>query len=222
MAKPNKNSVNVTQVFLTYTALVGDVAKTAAALDLDPDFVRKLAHEEGWQSKLERICLIGKGGKPGDWERAANRALCYVQAHQTREVIGRVISRFQDMTDEEIIEAIASVAKDGTRHVSGRFFADLTAAMEKCHSMAYCALGDTAGERKENASDDADVVNATALHAAVLQALNNPKINAIDVVSEVAKATEIQVKQLTAPSADSMPTEPASSVPIIPPESSVT
>lgn len=205
MAKPNKNLVNVTQVFLTYTALVGDVAKTAAALDLDPDYVLKLAHEEGWQSKLERICLIGKGGKPGDWERAANRALCYVQAHQTREVIGRVISRFQDMEDEEIIEAIASVAKDGSRHVSGRFFADLTAAMEKCHQMAYCALGDTAGERKDNTSAEVDSVNATALHVAVLAALNNPKVNAIDVAAEVVKETESKVEELAAPAKEIKP-----------------
>jgi hypothetical protein len=210
MPRLNKNNVNVTQVFLTYTALVGDVEKTAAALDLDPDYVRKLAADEGWQSKLERICLIGKGGKPGDWERASNRALCFVQAHQTREIIGRVISRFQDMDDDEIFEAIASIAKDGSRHVSGRFFADLTAAMEKCHQMAYCALGDTAGERKENASDDADAVNATALHAAVLSALNNPKVNAIDVASEIVKETESKVKELAA---SSVPTEPASFVP---------
>lgn len=215
MPRINKSQVNVSQVFLTYTALVGDVTKTAAALDLDPDFVRKLAHEEGWQSKLERICLIGKGGKPGDWERAANRALAYVQAHQTREILGRVISRFQGMTDEEILEATSSVARDGSRSVSGRFWADITSAMEKCSQMAYCALGDTAGERKDNASERTDEINSTALHAAVIAALNNPKVNAIEVATVVAKGTETQVRQLVNGETQAEPvlTESASSVP---------
>jgi len=207
MPRVNKSQVDVSQVFLTFVALVGDVEKTAAALNLDSDFVRKLAHDEGWARKIERICLLGKSGKPGDWERAANRALAYVQSHQTREILSRIISRFQNMTDEEIIEATSSVTRDGTRSVSGRFWADITSAMEKVNNMAYNALGDSCSERKDRSNETTDELNSTALHAAVLAALNNPKVNSIDVVAEVAKATETQVKQLAATAADSVPTE---------------
>jgi hypothetical protein len=204
-----KNEVNVSQCFLVFMSLVGDTEKTAAALDLDPDFVRKLAKDEGWTEKIQRICLLGKSGKPGDFERAQNRALAFVQAHQTREILSRVVARFQDMSDEEILEATASVAKDGSRHV----WADLTSAMEKAHSMAYAALGDSCGERKDRSNEASDEINSAALHIAVINALNNPKVNSIDVVAEVVKATETQVKQLSSPPAESVPTEPASSVP---------
>lgn len=197
MPRLNKSSVDVSQIFLTYCALVGDSEKVAAALDLDPDFVRKLAHDEGWQTKIERICLLSKAGRPGDFERAQNRALSFVQAHQVRELIGRVVAKFRDMTEEEVLEAISTVAKDGSRHVSARFFADLTASLEKAHALAYQALGDTAGERKDRTSDESDEINASALHSAVIAALNNPKINSLEVVAEVAKATDSTVKQLT-------------------------
>jgi len=202
-----KNQINVVRVFLIYSAFVGDVDKTASALNLDPDFVRKLAKDEGWNEQLRRITLLSKTGRPGDFERAQNRALSFVQAHQTSELINRVLEQFSDMTNEEIIEAIASVAKDGSRHVSGRFFADLTAAMEKCHSMKYAALGDTAGERVKRVDNDSEEMNATALHMAVMSALNNPKVKAIDVESELKASVDVTVKQI----ADSP--EPPSSEP---------
>lgn len=203
-----KNDINVVRVFLIYSAFVGDVAKTAAALNLSEDFVAKLAKDEGWNRQLEKVVLMSKGGRPGDFERAQNRALSFVQAHQTSEILNRVLQQFQDMSNEEILEAIASVAKDGSRHVSGRFFADLTAAMEKCHSMKYAALGDTAGERVKRADGETEEMNATALHMAVMSALNNPKVKAIDVVSELKEAVETNVKQI----ADS-PEPPPSSEP---------
>jgi len=192
-----KNDVNIVRIFLVYSAFVGDVDKTANALNLDPDFVRKLAKDEGWNEQLRRITLLSKTGRPGDFERAQNRALSFVQAHQTSELINRVLEQFSDMTNEEIIEAIASVAKDGSRHVSGRFFADLTAAMEKCHSMKYAALGDTAGERVKRVDNDSEEMNATALHMAVMSALNNPKVKAIDVESELKSSVDVTVKQIT-------------------------
>jgi hypothetical protein len=191
-----KNQINVVRVFLIYSAFVGDVDKTASALNLDPDFVRKLAKDEGWNEQLRRITLLSKTGRPGDFERAQNRALSFVQAHQTSELLNRVLEQFSGMTNEEIIEAIASVAKDGSRHVSGRFFADLTAAMEKCHSMKYAALGDTAGERVKRVDNDSEEMNATALHMAVMSALNNPKVKAIDVESELKSSVDVTVKQI--------------------------
>ena len=198
MPRLSKSQVDVSQVFLTFVALVGDVEKTALALNLDPAFVRRLAEEEGWQLKIERVCLMAKSGKPGDFERAQNRALAFVQAHQVRELMSRVIHRFQEMTGEEILDATSVSGRDG-RTMSGRFFADLTAAMEKAHAMAYSALGDTAMERRDSLTPESDAVNATALHLAVMQALNNPKVNGIEIAVEVAKAAEGAVKELAAP-----------------------
>jgi hypothetical protein len=206
-----KNSANVVRIFLVYTAFVGDVEKTAAALHLAPEFVRKLAQDEGWNAQLKQVCLMSKSGKPGDFERAQNRALCFVQAHQTRNLIDRVLATFGEMTEAEILEAVSSVAKDGSRHVSGRFFADLTAAMQKTHEMAYAALGDGAGERLKREDGQGEEMNATALHAAVLAALNNPKVKTIDVVAELETGVAGNLKQLAEPPPPSVSEPPASS-----------
>ena len=199
MASPrlNKNVLDTSQVFLTFVALVGDVEKTAAALDLDPAVVRKLADDEGWDVKIQRVCFMSKSGKPGDWERAQHRALCWVQAHRVRGLLDRMVERFEGMDEDEIAEAVSSVAKDGSRHVSARFFADLTAAMEKAHQMGYTALGDTTGERKDRQTEEGDTLNANALHAAVISALNNPAVKTIDVTAEVRKAGEEKALSLS-------------------------
>ena len=181
MPKINKNGLDVTRVFLTYTLFVGDVEKTSAALDLNPEIVRGLASQEGWDEKLKRVCLLSKTGRPGDWERAQNRAMCFVQAHQLRELLDRVIAQFEGKTPDEVVEMIATVAKDGSRHISAKFFSDLAAAVEKTHQMTYSALGDTLTERSERESPDEDQLNATALHAAVTSALNNPSAKCVEV-----------------------------------------
>jgi len=59
----NKNKLDVSQILLTYIALIGDVEKTAAALELDPEIVQKLADAEGWNVKIQRITLMAKSGR---------------------------------------------------------------------------------------------------------------------------------------------------------------
>jgi len=169
----NKNKLDVSQILLTYVALVGDVEKTAAALELDPEIVQKLADAEGWNVKIQRITLMAKSGRPGDFERAQNRALCFVQGHRVRSLIDRVITRFSGMTDEEICAEVTAYGKNGVKHVSARFFTDLAAAAEKAHSMTYAALGDTATDRAQRDTEP-DEMNASALHAAVIASLNSP------------------------------------------------
>lgn len=201
MSKLNKSAVDVSQIFLTYCALVGDLERTALALDLDPEFVRKLAEQEGWQSKIERVTLMSKSGKPGDWERAANRALCFVQAHQIRGLVDKMLQSFQGLTPEQIAERLSTYDKGGNMHVSARFLADLTAASQKAHEMSYAALGDTLGERKEREGEDGEQLNAHALHLAVISALNNPAVKQVQVIDEVKKLQDAAVEQLGTPSA---------------------
>lgn len=199
----NKNKLDISQIFLVFVSLVGDVNKTAAALELDPDIVQKLADAEGWDLKIQRITLMSKSGRPGDFERAQNRALCFVQGHRIRSLCDRVITRFTGMTDEEICQEITAVGKNGIRHVSARFFTDLAAAAEKAHSMTYCALGDTATDRAQRDTEP-DEMNVSALHAAVIASLNAP--------GNATKPADVIVRELAAEVAqvsqhDTLPTE---------------
>lgn len=168
----DKRRLDVSQIFLAFMTFVGDVEKTAAALDLDPKVVKDLAVSEGWQDKIKRVCLLSKSEKPGDWERAQNRALCFVQAHRVRLVLDKVLECFHELTANEVLDKLSTVRES---HVtfSSRFLSDLTSAMEKAHFLSYAALGDTVKER-ETREDTSDGVDANALHAATLAALNNP------------------------------------------------
>lgn len=183
----NKNNLDTSRIFLTYITFVGDVEKTAEELGLDPAIVRKIADDEDWESKIRKVSLMSKSDKPGDWERAANRALCFVQAHQIRGLIDRMLQSFKGLTPEEIADRLGTFDKNGSIHVSARFFADLTAAAQKAHEMSYAALGDSMGERKDRSGEENDQLNANALHAAVISALNNPSARPPEVISEIKK-----------------------------------
>ena len=191
-----KNSVDVSAVFLTYVAFVGDVEKTAAARNLDPAFVTKLANDEDWNGKIKTICRMKADGRPGDWERAQNRALAFVQAHQTSLVLDRLIQHLGEKPDADLIDALTPTNKDGSPGpISAKVFSDLTAALEKLHHLKYLALGDTVKEREERAIEDGQQLGANALHSAVIAALNGckqpPKVETL-----VAEAVDVTVKQL--------------------------
>jgi hypothetical protein len=213
MTKPklDKRKLDVAQCFLVYTALVGDVQKAAAALDIEPEILEQLSKEEGWNQKLQRACLLSKSSAPGDYERATNRALAFVQGHRLRALLDRIIFRFESLTPEEICAEVTSVGKGGVRNVSARFFADLAAAAEKANNLTFVALGDSAGERAHRDGPDEEL-NVTALHQAVIMALSSPGIKgkpADVLVRELAAETEGVVKQLACPTERTEP-EPSS------------
>lgn len=174
-----KAKTDTAQVFLTFMALVGDVAKTATALDLDPDFVQWLADSEGWTAKIKRVNIMSKSEKPGDFERAVNRAMVFVQAHQMRGLIDGVMRELRKMPVEELMDKCSSVDRLGNLHFSGKLFTDLTTAIEACSRVSFVALGDTVTERVER--DEAASTGglpASALHTAIIAALSNPALGA--------------------------------------------
>lgn len=196
----NKNKLDVAQILLTYVALVGDCNKTAEALNLEPAVVQALADAEGWVNKIQRVTLMAKSGKPGDFERAQNRALAFVQGHRVRMLLDNVIRRFEGMSPEEICDAVSSVGKNGARILSARYFADLASAAEKASAMCYSALGDTAGERVQR-DDEPDQMNVSALHAAVIASLNAPGTSAKPADQLVKELADV-VSQVVTPRQD--------------------
>src|SRR5262245_25474277 len=120
-----KAKTDVAQVFLVFMATIGDVGKTAAALDLDPHFVAWLAEQEGWLAKVKRVSLMSKGDKPGDWERAQNRALCFVQAHRARMLMDRLILNLTGLNEDEFIAQFTVTSREGNQSLNARFFADM-------------------------------------------------------------------------------------------------
>lgn len=169
------SNLDVAAIFLGYMALVGDTDRTALAFNITPRVVRSLAERHGWEDKIRSISFQNKQGKPGDFEKATNRALCFVNGHILRSIIQRILENLNSMSRADIVKTVISQKRTGEITFSAGFYSDLAAAMERCHSMCYAALADASADRSRT---DKEAVNAElsvdALHAAISSALNTP------------------------------------------------
>lgn len=157
------------QVFMLFATFAGDTVRTAASLGVSPVAVLRMAEEEGWLKKLEPIIELSKSQRPGDWERACNRAVNFVQAHRMRLIVERTIKRLTGLSEQEFIDLIEEqhTTKDGsvTVKLSTRSLADLATAIEKCQALTYQALGDTAPERAKRKGTEDDGDSSQDIHA---------------------------------------------------------
>lgn len=209
--KAQKAACDVAQAFLVYMSLVGDVERTAHALNKDPEFIRRLADEEGWSAKIQRVSLMSRGQRPGDWERAVNRAMIFVQAHQLRGVIDSVLRELREMDTKQLMHWCSNVDRNGVPHFSAKPLSDLTTAMEACSRLSLVALADTVTERVErDEAKDGGGLKVSALHAAIISGLSNlGKSTAETIVIEQAT----KVKALTGTVSETQPAADGQEVP---------
>jgi hypothetical protein len=165
------------QAFLLYTLFCGDSTKTAHALGCSVLAVAKLAEEGNWDEKVGEIASLRKSDRPGDLERAINRAINYTDAHRYRLQLQRVLEYFQGLPEEQLEDLLITERFDKEGNVVGRSlstrpFADLSAALEKAHALTYLALGDTAQDRarRKEESDDG-VMAATVMNQQIIDAM---------------------------------------------------
>lgn len=162
--------------FLLYAAFGGDLIRTGAALGVPASYVLKMADDEQWAEQLKPILDLKKSTRPGDVERAINRALNFVQAHQARMFFQRVLQRMTGFTQAELEEYLLTdrSAKDGSqfKRLSTRALADLASALEKAHALSYMALNDTAQERVRRKEEDTSG-SASDLHLKIAEAMSN-------------------------------------------------
>lgn len=172
-----KAKIDVAQVFLVFMSLVGDIAKVSSAVDLEPEFVQWLADSEGWTAKIKRVSMMSKSDKPGDFERAINRALGFAQAQRMRLVIDAALKTATDMTPEELLEKVGAVDRGGRMRWSAKWYLDMASAIETVNRVSLVALGDTVTERVErDEAKSSDGITASSLHQSILNALNNPEM----------------------------------------------
>lgn len=180
--------------FLLYATFCGDCVRTAHALNVQPDTVARAAAAGGWNEKLSPILALKQSTKPGDVERAMNRALNFVQAHQMRMFVARVLRRLSGMSEKELedyVMSVESTAKGFTHKITTRAIADLASAMEKCQAMSYQALNDTTTERVKREENIVDV-SAGDMHARIAAAMaevradNSPRAKLLDAQLEEA------------------------------------
>lgn len=187
------------QAFMLYATFAGDVIRTSHALNIKPAALMLVADECGWNDKLREIIEMRESAKPGDWERAVNRAINFVMAHQMRLLFDRALKRFRDMEDEELEKAMIEewTDREGNNRykATGKVFADLAAAMEKVHSMTYHALSDTVQDRnrrKEQEKNEDTTGDMHAMISAKMQSVsrdNSPRAQLFD--AQLAKGQEV-------------------------------
>jgi hypothetical protein len=168
------------QAFLLYATFCGDLEKTAHALNVRPVEVLRMVDEEGWNERLKAILELKKSGRPGDIERAINRALNFVMAHKFRLFLERVLFRLTGMNETEFEEhLLMSQTKEGASFpkLSTRALADLASAMEKAQAMTYHALNDTAPERVKRKVAEDDSTAGGELHARIAEAMAQVKLS---------------------------------------------
>ncbi len=179
--------------FLLYATFTGDIERTAHALGVRPMDVLKVADDERWNEKLRGIIELKKSERPGDLERAINRALNFVQAHKFRLFVERVVQRLTSMTaDEFSTYLLETQGKDGTTipKLSTRALADLASALEKAHAMTYLALNDTVQDRTRRKEQSTDDNSGGEMHAKIAAAM----AAAGESVSPRAKLFDAQVQ----------------------------
>lgn len=191
----DKNKVDVAQAFLAYMTFVGDIDRTALALDLEPRQVREMAEAEQWAEKVRRVSLMSKGGRPGDFERATNRALCFVQAQCIRQQLNRLLTEVTNMTNDELMARASVRTRDGGVQLSAKFFTDMAGAAEACHRMSYAALGDTITERSEAEGGKGGGPTTNDLHAAIVAHLSNPAIQPEPITQQLLDEANAEVKR---------------------------
>lgn len=174
------DEIDAESAFQVYAQLTGDVEKAAHALGISPAQVIEMASSLGWQERLKTIFELKKSNKPGDVEKAINRAVNFVQAHRYRIVLERITNRLYAMSADELVGEITTVSydKDGNevkRVINTRILADLATALEKVQQLTYAALVDTSSDRSKRKaeSDDQSDVSLQSIHSVISQAMSD-------------------------------------------------
>lgn len=199
IAPPTLPAIDRENAFLLYATFCGDVERTAHACGLRPIDILRVVDEEGWNERLKGIIELKKSNRPGDIERAINRALNFVQAHRTRMFLERIVQKITGLTDDQINEYLFTSTPDKNgdtyKKLTTRALADLTSALEKCHALTYLALNDTVQDRtrrKEQQGEDDS--NAGELHVQIAKAMAekraslSPRAALLDAQLQVAAA----------------------------------
>lgn len=170
--KISKTDIDVAATFLVFVAVCGDVERCALAMDMDPAVVRALSEQEQWVSKLKRVSLMSKSEVPGEYEKACNRAIMFLQGHAIRSIVQRVCDTLSRQDGNQLLASLAQT-KAGQVTYSAKFLAELSQASERANYMCLNALGDTVSERESEREGGEGKLNMSEVHASVLNALNH-------------------------------------------------
>ena len=162
--------------WLLFASFAGDIERTALALNVPAVAILRVADDEGWLARLKPIIDLKKSGRPGDIERALNRAVNYVQVHKFRLIVERALQRLTNMDGSELDHyMLTKMGKEGREDcLTTRPLADLASALEKAHAMSYQALEDSTADRAKRKEVQSEV-SAGDMYAKMAEAMSKIK-----------------------------------------------
>lgn len=200
------------QLFVLYATFCGDVERTAHAAGLRGADVLRVADDEGWLERLKPIIELKKSNRPGDIERAINRALNFSQAHRMRLIVERVLHKIAGFDDETLRDYMFTKVQPKTGEAYAKLdtrpLADLASAMEKAQAMSYQALSDTVQDRtrrKETAESESaagDMMVKIADAMIKVQQSNSPRAQLVDAQLKLAEHKRLEEMKPVLPPAD--------------------
>lgn len=182
MAPTGPEVVNRSAMFLTYLAFLGDVHRTAAALNIEPAQVAQAAEFEGWQKKVAHLKSVRSDMGPDEFLRELNRVVNFVQAVRLRSIMDTVLAKLG--TEESLNSWLTTYTKD-TSNSTAKALLDVIKCCEAVHRLTYTALGDVPSQRTLKDGDSSKA--STAL--AVLSALGS-QVTPSQAASETSPETE--------------------------------
>jgi hypothetical protein len=174
--KDIRTKLNIDDLFMLYASFCGDVERTAHAVGCKAVDVLRIADDERWNEKLKSIIELKKSERPGDVERAINRALNFVQAHRFRSLLDQLVLHFVDEARQKGIDQVCVVKTTNAKteavtvKIDTKPLSDLAAALEKVHWMTYVALNDSVADRKGR-NETIQEAAGGELHAKIAQAM---------------------------------------------------
>jgi hypothetical protein len=157
--------------------------------------------------RIQELLDLKKIDKFDDVGRAISRVTNFVQANRWRLVLERMIRKFEEIPDADLLDAFKTfkVTKDGDAVMTSfsvRVLADISSALEKCHWLTYQSLSDTASDRTARKAKEKELEEPGGeadMHARIARTMAGVGMKTVDEHAVAAQDAVLPlVKQLPA------------------------
>lgn len=180
-----KDAYDISKVFLTYLAFLGNASKVGIALAMQPEEVEVLAAKEDWAHKLKVYMALRHNDPISETDREINRAVLYVQACHLRELIDRVLSYLGSKDTEEMLALMSPKnVRTAEPKLCPQPLIDLIRATQTAHALTNRALGDKPGKADEEAEEQRRLAMAEAICRAMSAADNIPGLDSVGIARD--------------------------------------
>lgn len=174
------------RLFMLFTYLGGDAARTAIAGRVDQSIIERLAHDFGWAEKIGgRGALDTESGI--NTERLINRVATYATAQRAESVLTNLFNELA--ADPKFARQFCTqIDEDGITSFNAKSLSDLIKAFEMISNVKYRALGDKVAQGADTTGSNSPAEIGKRTYAEMLRRFD--AIPAVDPVAEIRKVTD--------------------------------